>query len=623
MFINDHRVSSLSRILNLLFSFASLETTQPFPDAAAGGPSFVAIQGKVYHRIRPTHLDSAVRWLLHDGFLQQNVPHHRYAAAIPAQWINALRIALMRVNSFTRHIRTLTVLTNQLPTAQLVLHDEGSTPEIAAIMVYGNTTERSTHSRDLYICKTSGASQKIPTVSRMWEPLSYPLLFPHGTLGWGIPTDSNAATADSCTITQMWHYRIRLLHDARFMTFGRLTDEYIVDMFSRDLETRLHYIRSNQTRALQEDAALMGQQDIEASENIYLPSSFLGSRRWSSQQIADSLTIAAERGNPSFFITMTCNPDWPEIQARLRPGQDFSDIPLIVNRVFKQKLTCLLRTLRHMFPNAGGVRYIIQCIEFQKRGLPHAHILIKYLRDCVSATDIDMVVSAEIPQDAADAALVRKFMLHHHPSSTSGASKYCQTVLPDGSRKCRFHYPMPLQESTTIDSEGRVHYRRRKPGDEMVVPYCLPLLRKFQCHINVEVASTSHLFQYIFKYIHKGQSNIQFCLPHHTNLPHLQGLTAQNTVLWVTLHSMWTRSKNTGMPDTYLQERPLGESLAFTSLSKTLQSQLFPFTSPSPHATGNTPVWTALKAISAYLTATSCDPPDASRTPQENIPSQV
>jgi hypothetical protein len=39
----------------------------------------------------------------------------------------------------------------------------------------------------------------------------------------------------------------------------------------------------------------------------------------------------------------------------------------------------------------------------------------------------------------------------------------------------------------------------------MIVPYCLPLLHAFQCHrVNVEVAGSSHLFQYLFKYIHKG-----------------------------------------------------------------------------------------------------------------------
>lgn len=41
-------ISRLSRLLNLIFSFASLETTHPFPNIS-GPPGFLAIQGHVYH----------------------------------------------------------------------------------------------------------------------------------------------------------------------------------------------------------------------------------------------------------------------------------------------------------------------------------------------------------------------------------------------------------------------------------------------------------------------------------------------------------------------------------------------------------------------------------------------
>ncbi|KIJ16639.1 hypothetical protein PAXINDRAFT_10351 [Paxillus involutus ATCC 200175] len=44
-----HRdISSLSRVLNLVFSFASLETTHAFPQNN-GPPGFLAIQGRIYH----------------------------------------------------------------------------------------------------------------------------------------------------------------------------------------------------------------------------------------------------------------------------------------------------------------------------------------------------------------------------------------------------------------------------------------------------------------------------------------------------------------------------------------------------------------------------------------------
>ncbi|KAH9948373.1 hypothetical protein B0H21DRAFT_690258, partial [Amylocystis lapponica] len=48
-FIHHPNVSAMSRSLNLVFSFASLETTAQFPEIR-GPPGFLAIQGKVYHR---------------------------------------------------------------------------------------------------------------------------------------------------------------------------------------------------------------------------------------------------------------------------------------------------------------------------------------------------------------------------------------------------------------------------------------------------------------------------------------------------------------------------------------------------------------------------------------------
>lgn len=244
--------------------------------------------------------------------------------------------------------------------------------------------------------------------------------------------------------------------------------------------------------------------DMSSSTNIYLPSSFLGSKRWVANQISDSLTIAATLGNPTFFVTMTCNTQWPEIQSQLLPGQNFADIPVVVARVFKQKLTLLLRAIKTMFVNAGRQVYSVHCIEFQKRGLPHAHIIVKFAASCNTSDEIDSIVSAEIPSDPSDVELVQRFMLHQHPAPNRPPSKYCQRELSDGSRKCRFGYPRPLQPTTTINGEGHIQYHRRRAGDEWVVPHCLPLLRKFQCHINFEVASTSHLFQYLFKYVHKG-----------------------------------------------------------------------------------------------------------------------
>lgn len=106
-------------------------------------------------------------------------------------------------------------------------------------------------------------------------------------------------------------------------------------MCTCNLETCLKYIRDNQRAVQAADAELLGPDALTDKENVYLPSSFLGSACWASEQIADSLMIAAQLGPATFFITITCNPHWPKITSQLRNGQKYSDVPIVVCRCWR------------------------------------------------------------------------------------------------------------------------------------------------------------------------------------------------------------------------------------------------------------------------------------------------
>src|SRR5262249_34988738 len=110
-------------------------------------------------------------------------------------------------------------------------------------------------------------------------------------------------------------------------------------------------------------------------KKIILPSSFTGSIRYMQQLYQDSMAIVREFGKPDLFITITCNPKWPEITNELLPNQKASDRPDIVTRVFRLKLKAITNDL---FKKGvlGKVVAHVHVIEFQKRGLPHAHILM-------------------------------------------------------------------------------------------------------------------------------------------------------------------------------------------------------------------------------------------------------
>lgn len=93
------------------------------------------------------------------------------------------------------------------------------------------------------------------------------------------------------------------------------------------------------------------------------------------QMYQDAMAIVRRFGKPDLFITFTCNPKWPDIERNLLSGQTSTDRPDLVARVFHLKLKELLKdiTVKNVF---GKVIAVVYTIEFQKRGLPHAHILL-------------------------------------------------------------------------------------------------------------------------------------------------------------------------------------------------------------------------------------------------------
>jgi hypothetical protein len=131
---------------------------------------------------------------------------------------------------------------------------------------------------------------------------------------------------------------------------------------------------------------------------IILPSTFTGSPHQMNQLFQDSLTIVRKFGKPDIFMTVTCNPHWKEITNELFPGQNPEDRPDIIVCVFNMKLKEIKNDiLQHAI--FGKVVAFIDVIEFQKRGLPHAHILL--ILDAPSKLrtidTINTIVSAEIP----------------------------------------------------------------------------------------------------------------------------------------------------------------------------------------------------------------------------------
>lgn len=109
------------------------------------------------------------------------------------------------------------------------------------------------------------------------------------------------------------------------------------------------------------------EQGVRVGKMIVLPSSFKGSPRCCQQGYQDSMAMVRNFGKPDYFITFTCNPNWPEITRNLKEGQTPVDRPDLVSRVFKLKLKELIDDIKKK-ERFGKVLAYTYVVEYQKRG---------------------------------------------------------------------------------------------------------------------------------------------------------------------------------------------------------------------------------------------------------------
>ncbi|XP_076038426.1 uncharacterized protein LOC143023700 [Oratosquilla oratoria] len=199
---------------------------------------------------------------------------------------------------------------------------------------------------------------------------------------------------------------------------------------------------------------------------VILPSSFTGSPRNMQQCYQDAMAIVCKYGRPDLFITYACNPKCREVTENLQPHETAQNRPDLLARVFKQHLNELMIDIqdRHVL---GVSIAAIHVIEFQKRGLPHCHMLIMLREEDKIRTreQIDNIVSAELPSehDPELRELVKKLMIHG-PCGTFNPNSIC---MVEG--ECQKKFPMPYQEETITNVSGYPLYRRRNNGDSVRV----------------------------------------------------------------------------------------------------------------------------------------------------------
>ena len=320
------------------------------------------------------------------------------------------------------------------------------------------------------------------------------------------------------------------------MRSQRLFQQFVVDAWAVCDQNKLGWLRSNQSRIRADlynglaDVLRRGGVNLsEVGRRIILPSSFVGGDRFMQQLYQDSMALVRHFGKPSLFIMFTANPKCTEIQDELFPGQTAADRPDLVARVFNLKLRDLLDQIKHKHI-FGPWRGWVWTIEYQKRGLPHLHLLLFLQTDAqfLTPANIDRLISAEIPTEDDIIGqhlrtIIQNTMVHTQCVGGNGNALCMKDLNPAVVATCHKGYPREFQEETIVPENGYPIYRRRNTGrsftipvrgtagtftavidNRRVVPYRPYLSLRYNAHINVEVCGSVQAVKYIHKYIYKG-----------------------------------------------------------------------------------------------------------------------
>jgi len=263
------------------------------------------------------------------------------------------------------------------------------TEELAMLIVGDLSLEN--YKRDIIVSTKNNGLRRISIFHPAYMPLQYPLLFPYGERGFQLgikyhDTNNNGKKRKRNTITIheffKYHVHYRPNQPNPFICYGRLSKQVVVDARAMEDEYRLDYIMRNQKKLraeyIQEIFDAIEKGIYEASQigkKVLLPSSHVGCRRYMIQNYHDGIAICCVYGPPDLFIIFTCNPKWPELTTSILEGEQPNDRADIIVRVFHMKLDQILDDL-HSGKYFGPILAILYSIEFQKRGLPHVHIIV-------------------------------------------------------------------------------------------------------------------------------------------------------------------------------------------------------------------------------------------------------
>ena len=569
-----------SRELNNLCNFSSMGTsnaqkTRGFEYVQKAGvqriPQIYHLRGRTFHRIPSVKRTYDNVMLFYD--------HH----PLPSAFVNeddywTLREWMAENNYLATQLRTLSDITygaadhrvENTGELDVLIHEEDRPKNMDEAFSLQGTTRNCFEPPELMgvVLPLDGDPMtSVPEWTQLYEHAQYPLLFPLGSGGFydewsrgGRPSFCDRNGNETTTISSVSQFTKYVLYQKSELLshIHTCVQQYILDQFSRWQSMAFQAMKKNadvlgsiraRTARYKEVMKSQKSQKRPDSRPFMLPASVPGSPAHQKREIRNGLSIFARKGNPHLFITFTGNQKWPEfVRAvlELRPGIEDHEItalnfPDVMARVFRKKLADLEKDLRCGKIFGTEMCYIQRVTEFQKRGMPHAHISLRLGAAKDDPTRKSIKITARLVDDWVSTRLF------YHEECPMWNSEYaslndesqetiddcfsrrdCNCVAHELGRKvkktmchtkcdpgrclrddgtCKRGYPklsgVDESQRTWCDARGYWHSKRLYVSDAYVVPYNRALLLRYDAHINVEVSGTVKIICYLKKYMTK------------------------------------------------------------------------------------------------------------------------
>ena len=387
----------------------------------------------------------------------------------------------------------------------------------------------------------------IQVTNKKSEALCYPIFFPYGEDGWG---NELRKANDNKKITFINYLSSRvlmpepdlfvlnqngqLIQTNRFKICERLFQHYLAERYIKMEKYAFQWHKYNQSQILgvngnpdevneeynnDEREEFKGNEpnktidkDREISSNsspTFLSESFTGGPRHLKKLARNALTIVSDLGSPTVFITATCNKNWPEIKFMLHEGQAPVQRPDVICMVFHQRLNALINNIKHgKYFHGRKQIFFLHVIEYQHRGLPHAHIVCK-LENC-KENDNDKLKFIE---NNIFARYVKKNEFENYIDINNKVKQYmlhcCSNRKPNGCKKkngdCKNGFDkLTPNKTNSFDKRGYPVYYKPNKIDLNIVSYNPEILIDWDGHINVEFCGKTYSVLYLYKYLFKG-----------------------------------------------------------------------------------------------------------------------